>query len=307
MTRVLGCDTSFWNGKMAYGKMKSAGAEFVYVKASQMTIDTQFKNYWPAAKDAGLLRGAYHYLDWRMSEMVQAKMFCDLLKDDPGELPPVCDFESQYMAPEPAVANGKLWNFLQEVEQRLGRVPMIYTGYYYWLQYSTPNIGWAKYPLWLAWYAPENWVKVPPPWAKWTFWQYTGNGNGPQYGSQGLSMDMNWFNGDIAALRAFANSQIVPPVTPPTPPQPAQPPHSAICPTCGQLWPSTPVLYPVYRVKTGKNPLVHYPNYSSPTSQYIMAGTLVNIDTQSCGYGHMQPITGFPEGGWLWMEFLELT
>lgn len=210
--KTIGCDVSFWNGAVDFNKMKSAGASFCYAKASQLSADARFAEYWPAMKTAGLLRGAYHYLDWRVSELTQAKLFVDTMGGDWGELPPVCDFESQTAAPEPAVANGKLWNFLQYVEQKTGHIPMIYTGYYYWLQYGTPNVGWAKYPLWLAWYAAENIVKVPLPWTKWTFWQYTGNGDGAKYGSTGLSMDMDWFNGSLAELQAFAGAPIPAPV-----------------------------------------------------------------------------------------------
>jgi lysozyme len=206
MTKTLGCDVSFWNGAVNFVKMKSAGASFVGVKASQLTIDTQFKTYWRDAKAAGLLRFAYHYLDWRESELTQAQRFTDAMGGDWGELPPVCDFEMSYLAPEPAVANGKLWNFLQVVERTTGKIPMIYSGYYYWLYYGTPNVGWAKYPFWLAWYENESVIKVPPPWTAWKFWQYTGNGNGPQYGSTGLSMDMDYFNGTVEELKAFAGT-----------------------------------------------------------------------------------------------------
>jgi lysozyme len=132
---------------------------------------------------------------------------------DWGELPPVCDFEMTTYAPEPAVANGKLWNFLQALERITGKIPMIYSGYFYWHYYGTSNIGWAKYPWWLPWYESEAsiatsmaYYNYPMPWKKWTFWQYTGNGNGPQYGSTGLSMDMNYFNGTIEELKIFAGT-----------------------------------------------------------------------------------------------------
>jgi lysozyme len=267
--RAQGSDTSFWNSKVNYGKMKAAGISFCYAKASQLSADSRFKEYWPAMKQAGLLRGAYHYLDWRTSELDQAKLFVDTMGGDWGELPPVLDLE---MNPAPLAMNlqlaqeeigfgmnrayrmtlqaspekehdenlmlqapsyslsgpevrGKVWNFLKAVEKATGKVPMIYSGYYYWKQWMTPDTAWERYPFWLAWYASELYIRfktlggtgAPPPWKNWTIWQYDGNGNGPLYGSQGLSMDMNWFNGTVDDLARFANAPIVPPVTPPAP------------------------------------------------------------------------------------------
>ena len=208
MTRALGTDVSFWNGKVDFAKMAAAGASFVYVKASELYADKQFATYWPAAKAAGLLRGAFHYMNWYGSELDQAKLFCALLANDAGELPPVLDLEANpslhNLSAE--VVRGTAWNFLSAVEKATGKLPMLYCGYYYWKQWGDTNAGWIKYPFWLPWYASESIIKVPPPWTKWTFWQYSANGDGPQYGSQSLSMDMVCFNGTVDELKAFAHA-----------------------------------------------------------------------------------------------------
>jgi lysozyme len=210
--RAHGIDVSRWNGKMNFAKTVSAGAEFVICKSSQFTEDTTFKSNWKMSKDAGLLRGAYHYLDWRKSELEQAKLFVDLLHNDPGELPPVADYE---MHPElygitNAVACGKLWNFVTYVERELKVTPMIYSGYYTWKEMGGTSIGWAKYPLWLPWYNREWIVRPPPPWKKWTYWQWTDRGNAAEFGSTGLNLDRNWFNGTSEELRKFANGTVSP-------------------------------------------------------------------------------------------------
>ena len=84
MTRVLGCDISSWSVTVDFNKMKSAGASFVYAKASQLAVDPTFPTYWKGAK--GILpRGAFHYLDWHTSEMAQAKLFTDALYDPSGD------------------------------------------------------------------------------------------------------------------------------------------------------------------------------------------------------------------------------
>jgi lysozyme len=218
MTRAIGVDISWWDGEVDFAKMLANGATFVYIKASQRIADLRFLEYWRAAKKVGLLRGAYHYLDFRMSELEQAKLFTGLLKDDPGELPPVCDFEQKLTSgqPSPAEARGRLWNFLQYVKDKLGKIPAIYSGYYYWNEFGSVDIGWKIFPFWLAWYSWEIFIKTPRPWATWTFWQYTDRGKGEAYGCESLDVDQNLFHGTVEELYKFASTP--PAILPPSPP-----------------------------------------------------------------------------------------
>ena len=114
------------------------------------------------------------------------------------------------------VVEGNVWNWLTAVEKSLGVIPEIYTGYYYWLQWMTSSPNWAKYKLWLAWYAAESVIKVPPPYTTWDMWQYSGNGNGSAIG-QGKSLDVDW----AKAL-----------------PVPVAPPAPLLCPTCHNIMPA---------------------------------------------------------------------
>ncbi len=45
---------------------------------------------------------------------------------------------------------------------------------------------------------------IPKPWPKdeWLFWQFTDNGDGSLYGVESKNIDLNYFNGDLAAFRA---------------------------------------------------------------------------------------------------------
>ena len=220
--RAQGIDVSVWDGIVDFAKAKAAGASFAFIKASQQVADAKFTINWKNSK--GILpRGAYHYLDWRMSEILQANLFCSLLAGDPGELPPVLDLE---MNPAPSgvmpnIVQSRAMNFLAAVEKATGKIPMIYTGYYYWVQWGSQSAGWSHYPLWLPWYATENVIKSPPPWKNWTFWQYTDRADGEMFGCQSKGVDMSFFNGTVAELQAYCKL----------------PTHPAICPTCGQLWP----------------------------------------------------------------------
>lgn len=218
MTRAQGIDVSWWQGAMDWQKAKANGASFAYLKASQQVEDVSFKRNRDGAKAAGILWGAYHYLDWRKSELEQAKLFCDLLRNDPGDLPPMADFE---MDPMPPDAQGRLWNFLQIVERELGVLPGIYCGYYSWTENGTPNQGWARYPLWEAWWTKYDWfVRVPKPWKAWTFWQNSEKGDGWAYGAQSKQIDLDFYNGTVEELMSKYGGE---------------PPVIVRCPTCGQV------------------------------------------------------------------------
>ncbi len=78
-------------------------------------MDEDFFYNWKNAKDAGIPRGGYHFLRWDISGLLQARIFCDLLKDDPGELPPVCDFEAPIKDGK-YPSNAMLAQFLEAVE-----------------------------------------------------------------------------------------------------------------------------------------------------------------------------------------------
>jgi lysozyme len=233
MTRALGCDISSWEGNVDFHKMVANGASFVYIKASQLSADPEFAISWHNAKGV-LLRGAYHYLDFGQDELVQAKLFCNLLATDKGELPPCLDFEDdpqgiEYSSLTKAIRVQKAYNFLQYVEKTLGVIPAIYSGFFYWGSYGNTASVFARYPLWEPWYASESIVKTPAPWIHWTFWQYTSHADGKAFGCQSLGVDTNWFNGTVAELNAWANHAPAPvpapipaPVPPPAPvPSPA--------------------------------------------------------------------------------------
>ena len=57
------------------------------------------------------------------------------------------------------------------------------------------------------------------PWEKgeWLFWQYTEAGDGELYGVESKGIDLNYFNGDMAAFRARFNLEDMPPPPRPTP------------------------------------------------------------------------------------------
>ena len=219
MTQTLGIDVSRWQDdnstaqQMDFTKSVDMGAKFVFIKSSQaLWADEDILYNWKSAKDAGLLRGAYHFLDWVADPRKQAQYAWSIIQSDPGELPPVVDFE--YWQPPPANAFDKLWNYVVEMERLSGKIPIIYTGAFFWFDWGTQADVWKKYPLWIASYTSQDYmesnVEKLTPWDKWHFWQYTSKGDGIAFGAESEGLDMNVFNGSLDDLKDFAGIEIIP-------------------------------------------------------------------------------------------------
>lgn len=220
MNYALGCDTSRYQGDVDFNKMKSAGADFVIVKCSQANYkDTQFDRSWGLSRDAGLLRGLYHFMVWELPAADQADIFTSYLVKDPGNFRPVIDFEWWKETPPNAI------DILYQFSERMisnGFPPMIYSSAGFFNPTGDGgNPYWAQFPLWVASYGVNDgnlptkpWMPDmdrdgnPEPWKDWEFWQYTSKGNGELFGAQNnivatcKQIDMNVFNGDRNALFA---------------------------------------------------------------------------------------------------------
>jgi lysozyme len=200
MTYALGTDVSFWQDdnqtvyrKVDFEQMRKNGASFVFIKKSQALFeDEDTRCYWRDAKNAGLLRGGYHFLVWEKSPEEQAEFFWSLLRNDPGELPPVVDFEWWKITPPNALVI--LERFLVRFEKVSNKTPMIYTAPSFWRQHGSKDGKWAQYPLWIANYG-VNFPTVPEPWQRWEFWQFTSKGDGMSFGAESRNIDLNYFNG----------------------------------------------------------------------------------------------------------------
>ncbi len=205
---VVGIDISKWNGDWDAVKAKAAGAAFVFIKASQATFtDPLFRVNWQKAKDAGLLRGAYHYLDYTKSARDQADYYATLLDADRGELPPVVDYEQRRADNNVGAARLALRDFIEQLKAR-GYTPIIYTAPVFWTTYGSTDVYWQQFRLWIAHYTTASAPTVPAPWQTWTFWQYTSKGDGPTYGTESYNVDMNRFNGTLEELYQMAGIPI---------------------------------------------------------------------------------------------------
>ena len=210
---VRGVDVSHYQGFIDWTRVHNAGKVFAFMKATEGTTfaDPEFAHNWRASRQAGLLRGAYHFFHAGSDPLAQADFFLDRIDQVSsllaGDLPPVVDIEGTSIDGEPSsVVANHLHAWLQRVENRSGRRPIIYTGNAGWTAAGNPS-GFAGYPLWVANYG-VSCPEVPGSWQRWRFWQTTSSGS--VAGIAG-NTDLDVFNGTLADLRDFIN----PPRTPP--------------------------------------------------------------------------------------------
>lgn len=229
MANVIGPDISFYQDDpetpqgVNFVRMRE-NATFVIVRAGQnLWGDRDFKANWSGAKAAGLPRGSYWFYDSRIDPKIQAEKWASMFEGDFGELPLWGDFEDNYGG---KYKGWKHWyDFLERFKQLISANKEIgvYTGYYYWRE-NTVAMGipdaslnyFKQYPLWIANYNPTA-PLIPKPWTDWTFWQFTDNGIGAPYGVESLNIDLNYFNGDLAAFEQRFGVVVGPPPPPPPP------------------------------------------------------------------------------------------
>ena len=196
-TSVQLADVSFYQGTIDFQQMATQ-LHGVVIRAGQRTwVDSKFRENWTKAKAADLPRGSYWFYDSREKPENQAALWWAQVKDDPGELVHVADFEESYGGPYGRVAHFRI--FLQEFQRLSGlsddRIA-IYTGYYWWLNRVGDDPFFKRYSLWIAWYTSGmSVVRVPAPWTEsdLLLWQHTASGDGPEHGVSSQEIDLNWY------------------------------------------------------------------------------------------------------------------
>ncbi|GGF87019.1 glycoside hydrolase family 25 protein [Paenibacillus aceti] len=223
-SNAQGIDVSHHNGNINWAKVAKDRIDFVFIKATQNSIAPMFLEQVKGAKSVGLLIGAYHYLDAKVTTaalaVAAADLFCDAIEEAGGtkvfDLPPMLDYE-EFKGITAAQINVVARAFLNRVEARLNVTPGIYTGNSFAEKFEK-DLG--KYPLWVARYATSApWDVVA--WKQWEFFQYSGddkggvraNGTRKVNGING-NVDLNEFNGSKAELmRKYGPKKEEPKVT----------------------------------------------------------------------------------------------
>jgi lysozyme len=197
---LQGVDVSTYDGTVDWPTAKAHGISFAIAKATEGTSlqDDQFSTNWPAMKQNGVVRGAYHFFHCDDDPATQASFFLGVVGTlQPGDLPPVLDFEDSSCPASTAISLAVQW--LDAVASATKTLPILYCspGFIEGLDDPSALAGHAQ--LWVADWGPSC-PELPAPFTTWPLWQYSATGTVPGVnGSPGMA-DLDEFNGDLTAL-----------------------------------------------------------------------------------------------------------
>lgn len=162
---------------------------FAFIKATEGNdnVDVFFKRNWRKAKEAEMIRGAYHFFIASKDGTMQARNFISQVKLQSGDLPPVLDVE-QTNGVSKAILQQRVKAFLYAAELAYGVKPVIYTNADFYNAYLSDEFD--EYPLWVAHYLQPVEPRIS---RNWHFWQHSESGR-----VNGIAgkVDFNVFNGD---------------------------------------------------------------------------------------------------------------
>lgn len=175
-------------------KVKNVQLGFVFIKATEGIVNTdpQFKRNWKKSKQAGMVRGAYHFFLATKDGREQAENFISKVDLEEGDLPPVVDIEQTYGVSMP-VLKKELKEWLSVIEYYYGVKPIIYTNVDFYSRCLGKEFN--SYPLWAAHYFQYDTPRIN---RQWDFWQHSEEGRVNGILSK---VDFNVFNGDSLQFR----------------------------------------------------------------------------------------------------------
>jgi lysozyme len=169
---------------------------FAFMKATEGAgnSDAFFKRNWKKSKEAGMVRGAYHFFIATKDGRKQAENYISKVNLQTGDLPPVLDIE-QTFGVSAAQLRKEVKEWLDVIEQYYGVKPIIYT----YVDFYEKNLKgyFDDYPLWVAHYLQPHQPRINREWA---FWQHSESGHVNGILSR---VDFDVFSGDSMAFRAL--------------------------------------------------------------------------------------------------------
>ncbi len=194
---VHGIDISRYNETIDWPRIKRAGVDFAFIKATEGkdNRDVRYSEHWQAARRAGIPRSAYHFYYFCATPEAQARNYINTVPKSDRSLPPILDVEwnpnspTCTKRPSPRVVRDLLGRWLRIIEKHYGQKPIIYTT----VDFHRENLaqgGLPNYQYWLRSVIAEP--KYVYSKRDWTFWQYTGTGKIP--GIKG-KVDINAYKG----------------------------------------------------------------------------------------------------------------
>lgn len=196
-------DLSHNNQNVDLVKAQANGVLGVIHKATQGSgfADPAYVVRRQAAKDAGLLWGAYHF-GTSADPVAQARFFLKTASPAPQDLV-VLDFETNPANACNSMSLDQARTFIAAVQDAAGFAPGLYGGAY--LKEQLGNITDEKLQacwLWWSQYGPAP--VISPNWTSWTLWQYTDGHHGhPPYDVDGVGLcDRDQYRGAADELQA---------------------------------------------------------------------------------------------------------
>ena len=197
--KVHGIDVSHHQGKINWEmakamKDKDISLDFAFIKATEGVSfkDKKFSYNWRKSKDAGFIRGAYHYFNPNKKGEEQAKNFIRTVTLKKGDFPPVIDVEDIGNVSSARLMKGVMM-FAKKVETHYGIKPIIYTYHDFYKQNFDDTFD--DYTLWIAHY----FVKSPNN-KSWNFWQHNDRG---RVSGINTPVDFNVFNRDLEQMKGL--------------------------------------------------------------------------------------------------------
>lgn len=200
--QVHGIDVSRYQSKVDWVRVKKMQVDgirisFAFIKATEGSWmeDPRFDDNWENAREAGIIRGAYHFFLPNVSPKDQASRFVKTVRLRSGDLPPVVDVE-ETKGMNKAQIQRYTKEFLTLIEKFYKVRPILYTNKDFYKRFFADNEDFKGYRFWIAHYYVTDFDM--PGDQKWHFWQHSDRGN-----VNGINemVDFNVFNGDSAELR----------------------------------------------------------------------------------------------------------
>lgn len=195
---IHGIDISKFQGNVNWMAVRQMQVDeirisFAFIKATEgiSRQDGTFQRNWEKAKEAGVVRGAYHFFYSTRDPIKQAINFRNVVQLESGDLPPVLDIEVHNNQPAAVIrSTARIW--LEDMEKAYGVKPIIYTNIHFYEKYLGKEFD--DYPLWVAHYYQKD---KPRSARNWVFWQHSdiGHVNGIR-----TTVDFNVFKGDSTEL-----------------------------------------------------------------------------------------------------------
>lgn len=199
MYPVKGIDLSAHNGTVDFHRVAADTVTFVMLKATEGTdfCDANFSASYAAAKEAGLLVGAYHFFRFNSPGAVQAMHFLESVEGRPLDFPLAVDVEKwgNPAAYDPDSVRARLHDMIATLRAH-GHRPMIYTNKHGYEAFIKDDF--ADLPLWICS------LSVTPSMPRWHLWQHSHRGTVKGVDTK---VDINTFNGDLPSLMHFCRKE----------------------------------------------------------------------------------------------------